>query len=74
MTDRLFLPWDGTAESLRAIQALAPGAYLIDDPAVADAPLLAFRGTSLTAFPGDVVTVDQGTGAVDVLERDVVDE
>lgn len=70
MTDRCYLPWDGTAESLRAIVALAPNAYLINDEAIADSPLLTFRGTSLTAFPGDVVTVDQGTGVTNVLELD----
>lgn len=70
--ERIFLPWDGTTEAFRAIVAVAPGAFLVEDEAVADAPVVGFRGNNLVAFPGDVVTVDHGTGAVGVLELDRV--
>ncbi len=72
MTDRLYLPWDGTTGAFRAIQALVPTALLVDEDAISESRLVVFPGTELTAFPGDVVTVEQGTGAVGVLELDRV--
>lgn len=72
MTDRLYLPWDGTTEAFRAIQAMVPTALLVDEPAISESPLVVFPGTAITAFIGDVITVDHGAGTVGILELDRV--
>ena len=73
MSDKIFLPWDGTREAFAAIQALVPGAWRLEDEAVCDRPLIVFPGESgATVFPGDTVTYDRGTGVVGVIERDEI--
>jgi hypothetical protein len=74
MSDRtIALPWDGTDEAFAAIQALMPGAWLLDDEAVTDYPLVVHPDSGEVAFPGDTVVIDLDSGKVTVIEGSAQD-